>query len=149
MSLVSAYHPVYATIIHDLIGSYYSRKTALTLLNEACILKGGADYSGKLRAIRQTLSYLKKTPLIISIAEKIYGFPTMSPNHFDCMWIFPRHIVGLICEKGMYYVLFKNGLKIPINCSAESFRTQQERSSHSFLHCENLLTIETNLNVLT
>lgn len=147
LALAEANHPEFATVIHDLSGSYYSRKSAIHLLNEACMLKGGSDYLGRLRAIRETLEYPKKTPLIISLQELIYGFPTKSPTQFDCRWIFPRHIKQFVVENGDYYVIFKNGLKFQVNCSARSFKTQLERSSLCMLHYMNLHPIQIHLNI--
>ncbi|UAC47885.1 competence protein ComK [Bacillus aquiflavi] len=43
MGLKEALHPEYETIIYDQKGTYYSKKKAVDLLNEACILKDGAD----------------------------------------------------------------------------------------------------------
>lgn len=137
-ALKEIYHMEYRTIIYDLRGIYYSKKSPIQLLDEACMLKGGADYRGKLRAMRIILDYPKKTPLIISHQEFIYAFPTKSPDQFDCRWVFPRHIKDFIYENGKYYVVFKNGLKFEINCSPRTFKKQLERASHCMLYYLNL-----------
>lgn len=138
MGLREANHPEYATIIYDTRGIYSSRKTSLQLLNEACILIGGADYQGKIKAIQYKFGYSKKTPLIICLLETVYAFPTKSPTHYDCRWVFPGHVKDIVWENGRYYSAFKNGLKMEINCSLHTYKEQEKRASHCYLrniHC--------------
>lgn len=134
MGLKEALHPEYETIIYDQKGTYYSKKKEVDLLNEACILKDGADYSGKVKAIRTVLEYTKKTPLIISLQESIYTFPTKSPDHFDCRWVFPQHIYKYDDKNGKNRVIFNNGEQFDINCSPYTFRKQWYRSSHCIIY---------------
>lgn len=134
MGLREANHPVFATIIQDANGIYYSRKTALQLLNESCLLKGGSDYRGKIVALKHNLKFYYKTPLIISREEKIYAFPTKSPTHFDCRWIFPEHINEdefVVIDDAMY-VIFRNGQLFPLNCSYHIFKNQLKRAIYAF-----------------
>lgn len=136
-ALGEANHPTFATIIYDLHGIFYSRKTAMQLLNEACILLGGADYRGKIAAIRHNFGYLMKTPLIINHEKEIYAVPTKSPTRSDCRWVFPHHIKYYTIKNGTIYVVFDNGLVFPVNCSEYTLKQQLKRAAHCFLHYNN------------
>nr|WP_275296792.1 competence protein ComK [Bacillus sp. REN10] len=134
-SMAGLNHPEYNTIIHDANGVYCTRKTVKTLLNEACIERA-CTYEGRIEAIRAVTSYMKKTPLIICLVEKIYAFPIVGPNNYDCVWLFPENIVGVEEEgNGRLTVQFIDGTSISVNCSLRTFHTQKKRavdSMHQF-----------------
>jgi competence protein ComK len=134
MAILPAYHEIYRTIILDQSGEkVYSYKSTMEILEEACIAYG-ADYDGRIKAVRYALKYNRKTPLMICPLEIIYAFPTMSPDNFDCIWLFNRHIDSFSKDNGQSYVHFKNGEKIAVNCSLDVLTRQRQRTAVTMMH---------------
>jgi competence protein ComK len=127
MALYPAYHDVYQTIILDQSGeAFLTERPMMELINEACI-QNGASYDGRVQAVRHVLPYLRKTPLMISKEPHIFAFPTMSPKHYECTWLFYLHIESFSQSQGKTYVHFKNGCSLEVSCSLKMLHTQRER----------------------
>ncbi|WP_158598314.1 competence protein ComK [Falsibacillus albus] len=134
MALEPIYHEVFRTKIYDVQGIYYSTLTSMELLEAAC-LERGSDYSGRIKAVRRKLGYLKKTPLMISRHEMIYAFPTKSPEDYDNVWIFHRHIQSFqALRRKVVAVVFANEMTIEVNCSSYTFQTQREKTAQCLCH---------------
>jgi competence protein ComK len=134
VALFPAYHHVYQTIIVDLSGKkIWSKKAAKEIINEAC-LDDGASYEGKIKAVRHALPYHRKTPLIINKDQHIYAFPTMSPNKYDCIWLFDLHILEISQTQDKTYITFINGSKLAVNCSIKVLNRQRERTAVTMNH---------------
>ncbi|WP_338751888.1 competence protein ComK [Bacillus sp. FJAT-52991] len=128
MLLVEEYHLDYNTIIHDVDGVYCTKQTVKSILNEAC-LERASTYDGRIQAARTVTPYMKKTPLMICLIEKIYAFPTIGPTNYGCVWPFPENILGVQEEgNGRLRVEFINGTSTSIKCSLHTFNTQKERA---------------------
>lgn len=133
MGLEAMYHPEFNTRIYDVEGIFYTTQTIKQLLEEACE-KRFADYNGRINAVRKAFPYYQKTPLIICLNEMLYAIPTISPKDYNCKWIFPDHIKDYIKKSGRQYVVFKNGLRMMINCSEKTILHQQERARNCLVH---------------
>ncbi|WP_232726167.1 competence protein ComK [Bacillus sp. FJAT-42315] len=129
MGLVEHRQKGFHTIIYDEKGTYYTHETAKQLLNKACLHRL-FTYEGRLQATRKQLNYYKKTPLLICHEELIYTFPTISPEEPGCCWIFPRHVQSHSSIKGKMVVCFKNGVKLPLNCSPHVYYKQLDRATN-------------------
>jgi competence protein ComK len=129
MAVYPAYHEKYRSIILNRSGeTIYSEKSIKDLIDEACI-RGGASYEGRVKAVRHMLSYHKKTPVMISEGPHIIAYPTMSPQHYSCIWLFCSHIENFSRTKGKTFVHFKNGSMLEVSCSVKVLRTQMERAA--------------------
>jgi competence protein ComK len=134
VALFPAYHHVYKTIILDLSGKkVWSKKPAKEIINEAC-LNDGASYEGKIKAVRHALPYHRKTPLIINKDQHIYAFPTMSPDKYECIWLFHLHILEISQTQDKTYITFMNGCKLKVNCSNRVLNRQRERAAVTMNH---------------
>jgi competence protein ComK len=133
MALLPIRHLTYQSIIYDWEGIFYSSKSVKQLLNEAC-LERGSSYKGRLEAARKLMKQYKKTPLIICPFEKIYAFPTKSPDAEHCMWIFPQHIENYNVNKQKEVELeFKNACSLVINCSEYIYKNQKGKAADLLL----------------
>ncbi|RTZ53305.1 hypothetical protein EKO25_24005 [Bacillus sp. SAJ1] len=133
VALTEIYHPELNTKIYDLNGIYYSKQTMKEILKKSCD-RYGASYQGRIETVRNIFSYWRRTPLMIYPELFLYAFPTKSPEDFTCRWIFPAHIQTHIIENNHLYVLFKNGMKVELNCSLNTYIKQRERTAHCLTH---------------
>lgn len=67
-------------------GIFYSRHSVLTLIDRTCMMFA-STYEGRVKATRHNLKQHQKTTLFIS-EDGLAAYPTKSPDHFDCVWIF-------------------------------------------------------------
>ena len=141
-----AYHHIYQTIILDQSGEkMYSTQSVMEILEEACMVNR-SSYSGRIKAVRHALHYHKKTPLMINPQEFIYAIPTMSPKHYDCIWLFCLHIDTFSSAEGKTYVHFKNGNTLEVNCSKRVLTTQRERAAATMNHFTHLPVISVKID---
>ncbi|WP_203364568.1 competence protein ComK [Bacillus sp. REN10] len=139
MLLKEQHHPDYNTIIHDVLGVYYTKQTVKSMLNEAC-MERGSTYDGRIQATRVQTRCIRKTPLVICPVEKIYTFPMVSPSNYGCPWCFPVHIIDAEQEEnGQLRVAFSNGTFTSIEGSLYTFTKQKERADHTLNHFANKL----------
>jgi len=113
LALKPAFHHEYSTIaLEGDQKKLYIRKTPLQLIQQAA-LKGGSDYNGRRKSIIYLTGIKKKIPIPLYPHKNIYTFPTHSPNHKDCHWIFFQHVESfqkLLDPTNSIKFLFKNGL---------------------------------------
>ena len=133
VALTEIYHPELNTKIYDLNGIYYSKQTMKEILKKSCDLYG-ASYKGRIETVRNTFSYWRRTPLMLYPELFLYAFPTKSPEDFSCRWIFLAHIQTHIIENNQLYVLFKNGMKVELNCPLSIYIKQKERTANCLAH---------------
>ncbi|KUP07603.1 hypothetical protein Q75_05085 [Bacillus coahuilensis p1.1.43] len=125
-----AYHEDFTSMIYTNAGYYFSKHKPVELLDRFCH-KFGNSYLGSITSVRKQLGYNKKTPIIISPEERLYCFPTISPDKYDCLWLFPKYILQQESDKSL--VMFKNGHSLPLNCSYKTYKDQIQKSSHCLL----------------
>ncbi|WP_064093117.1 competence protein ComK [Rossellomorea aquimaris] len=134
MAIFPANHEVYQTTILDQSGKeFFSTKSRIKILEEACFINR-SSYDGRIKAVRHELNYHRKTPLMISPHDYIYAIPTMSPTHYDCIWLFHLHIDSVSSKQGKTYVQFKNGSTLEVNCSEKVLNRQRERAAATMNH---------------
>jgi competence protein ComK len=129
MAVYPAYHERYQSVILNQTGEHiFSKRPVMDLLDDVC-MRNGASYDGRVKAVKHVLPYFRKTPVIISEDPYILAFPTMSPQHYECTWLFCSHIENFSHTNGKTYVTFKNGSMLEVSCSVKVLRTQMERAS--------------------
>lgn len=105
-------------------GVYYSVKTPLELIDEAC-MRYASTMEGRIQAVGRVLNF-KKPPFLIAPFD--FGvFPTMSPNRLDCVWIFNHPFEIVKVDKQKSRLEFRNDVSIPVNVSVYTIRQQQQR----------------------
>jgi competence protein ComK len=85
--LLSSFETERKTKVVTAHGEFYSQLPALQLLDKACMLYA-STYDGRVKATRHNLKQYKKTPILISGENGVAAFPTKSPSHPECAWIF-------------------------------------------------------------
>lgn len=134
MAIAPAYDLEHESIIYEVDRTFFSKKRPLEILDDACICRC-STYEGRIRAVRRKLGHYKKTPLMISPDEMLYAFPTKSPERYDCIWVFPRHVKDWReAGENALMVRFFNGLEITVNCSSYTFKRQKEKTADCLMH---------------
>jgi competence protein ComK len=129
MAMYPAFHETYQTVLLDFSGKeIFSEKPMLNIIKEAC-MENGSSYDGRIKAVRHVLPYHRKTPLMISREQNIYAFPTMSPEHYECIWLFHLHIQEFTAMNHKTLIHFKNGCSLKVDSSLEVLTKQRERSA--------------------
>ncbi len=85
-----------------------------------------STYEGRIRASRFQMDYPKKTPLLIA-ENGIEAFPTRSPYHLDCMWIFNHSFTVRKHTEKSSILRYDNGLEIIVNASRHTIEKQRSR----------------------
>ncbi len=131
MALVPAYDGKNQTIIFDQSGNQVSYPhSKLKILDDACLVRA-SSYDGRIKAVRKALHYFNKTPLMICPQDSIYALPTISPQDYNCIWLFHHHIQEFFKEENKTYVSFKNGDRLLVNNSIYSLHKQWERTANT------------------
>ncbi|WP_456276464.1 competence protein ComK [Bacillus sp. AK128] len=127
LAIVPAYHPTYGSRIIDLQGEYYCKETPIKLIEHAC-LEGGASLEGRKKALRHLKSFHQCPPIPINPLEDIYAFPTISPESYDCNWIFYEHIHYLTPQLQSTIITFRNQQTLEVPISIAVMKKQLSRT---------------------
>lgn len=107
------------------------RTTPLEIIKQSCI-HHWSTYEGRRTAVIDHLQFKQKTPIPISIAQKICFFPTHSPTHADNHWINFAQIAkwGEVTHQGRKrtQILWINGDHLTLDISRHTLQTQIERA---------------------
>lgn len=112
------------SIITKIEGTFFSTKTPLELINEAC-LKYASTLEGRKQAVMQIFNYYKP-PVIISPFNLSF-FPTASYNNYDCAFIFNHPFRIFEEEKGVSRLFFYDAIDISVSASAHTLQQQHHR----------------------
>ncbi|MCH1627732.1 competence protein ComK [Ferdinandcohnia quinoae] len=129
----NAYHEHFRTKINDIDGIFFSTKSAIQLLDDAC-LDDCADYRSRRRAVKEGVGIHQKIPIPVIPIEKVYAVPTHSPNHDDNVWFFAEYY--LYCKplgKEKAEIFFNNGSSLIVSVSAYTIERQIERAGRCIL----------------
>lgn len=133
LALKPAFHHQYSTIALEGNQTLFIQQTPLQLIQQAA-LKGGSDYNGRRRSITYLTGVKKKIPIPLYPQKNIYAFPTHSPHHQDCYWIFFHQVDSiqkLPTPKNSIYstkVIFKNGQELLLKESIYTIEKQMYRT---------------------
>jgi competence protein ComK len=140
----------FQTRMIDLDGDYLTSKSPQKLFDEIC-LKHGSTYEGRREAVVQSLGYEKRTPFLPAPLLGIYTFPSASPQHFDCVWLFPRHILQIVPHPANHHhsiVTFHNGSELVVKARPAFLKAQYERTAASALRFQFMDLIHLNKELL-
>ncbi len=133
MAIKSEYSTTHSSVIYDLNGRVESKKEVKELLEEACIQRG-STYDGRIKAAKALLSFKNKTPLMICPIECIYAFPTISPEKYQCTWIFLRHVKEYYSKGSKLFVEFKNDEVVEVSSSLHILTKQKQNTLELMFH---------------
>ncbi len=132
-ALLPARQIEYDTIVFEQDKRLHVKKTAMQLIEEACLIYG-STYEGRRKATMYRTDFKRKVPIPISINREIYTFPTHSPSDYDCAWIFPSHVqfirdIASENSNGEKSLIFlDNQLKLASNASSYMIEQQLDRA---------------------
>lgn len=132
-ALVPARHIEYNTIVLTSHNKLYIKKSPLQIIRESC-LRDFATYEGKRKAVIHMTGFCKKVPIPINPAKRIFAFPTISPQHPECIWLFYYRIRKIEENKGKSFkeypsiVYFKDGTSLPLGISFYQLDKQYKRT---------------------
>ena len=107
-------------------GEFYSRDSALSLIDKACMLYA-STYEGRVKATRHNLKQHKKTTLLIS-EDGLAAYPTRSPNHPDCVWIFNHeNRLEALGPHRTRIIYDQYNVHIDVNVSIKTLQKQRSR----------------------
>ncbi|AQQ54468.1 competence protein ComK [Planococcus lenghuensis] len=122
---------VTALFTHGMRSRIYTRNgirdsalTPLQLIDRAC-MRYASTYEGRVAAIRYSLDLHKKTPVLIS-PNDLGAFPTMSPKHLECAWIF-NHEFMLEPAEMQTRLIFEQNISVTLNVSMHTIKKQKSR----------------------
>ena len=139
-ALIPIAHLEYNTLVLEEKRKIYVKQTPKQIIHESC-LKGGASYEGRRKAVMYKTNIQRKVPIPIDPLQDIFAFPTHSPDHFHCHWIFPNHILSSASLPKSRYettITFKNKETITLPIS----RTSLEKQIHRTSYCRFLFTYQ-------
>lgn len=124
LAIVALFRDGYRSRIITRHGPIDSRLAPLQLINRACI-RHASTYEGRVTAIRHSLDLHKKTPVLIS-PDDLGAFPTMSPKHPECAWIF-NHDFHIEAAGSKTRITFEQEISIELNTSVHTIKKQKSR----------------------
>lgn len=98
------------------------------IINQSCKFFG-SSYSGRFEGTKHLIGVNYKAPIIIEETHEIIFFPTSSPRFENCNWICLKKISTFEKNDANTILSFKNGTKIELKVSYNSFENQVLRST--------------------
>jgi competence protein ComK len=116
--------------IFEVEDEFLSPFKPLELIKSSCEYYG-CDYEGRRNGTKQLVGYAHKIPIAIDPTNRIFFFPTTSPNRHECIWISHEHVRDFErINPQETLILFSNNqsYKFPVSCS--SIISQLERTAY-------------------
>lgn len=114
----------YRSKVTKLNGIFFSEKTLLELINDACLMYA-STLEGRKRAVMETFNYYK--PPVIIAPYNLSFFPTASYNNYDCALIFNHPFRFLQSKKGVSLLRFYDAIDITVSASMHTLIQQHQR----------------------
>lgn len=120
---------IYSQII-EVEDEYLSPFKPLDIIKKSCEYFG-SDYEGRKHGTRQLMGITHKSPIAIDPTNRIFFFPTTSPNRPECIWISNEHVDTydrISPQETLITFHNKQSFKFPVPFS--SINNQVLRTSH-------------------
>src|SRR5699024_211839 len=78
----------YYSIVLEKDAIYYVKQTPFEIIKHSCWELDWTTYEARSKAIAENLYIPYKTLIMLSKEKNIIAFPTMTPAHVECSWIF-------------------------------------------------------------
>src|SRR5699024_3673494 len=130
LALIPARKLDYQTTVLEYNRQLHIQKTPLEIVKAACYDEW-YTYEGRRRAVMYHTNFKRKVPIPINPQKNIYLFPTHAPSNFENTWISYKHIANTnpsTKNPETSTIIFYNGLKLTLNMSHYSLRSQMNRT---------------------
>ncbi|GAF65013.1 competence protein ComK [Alkalihalobacillus trypoxylicola] len=130
--LVNHFTDGYGTIVYEFDNVYKVKQTPLQIIEFNMIRLGGSNLLGRNLAIRKSVDYHQKVPIIVD-QRGLYFIPTRSVQSPECMMVNFNQILTFHQNQenlSQTIITFKNGEKLTINLSKRAFSQQYLRTLH-------------------
>lgn len=117
----------YRSVIFTADQVLYSESKPAEILNGICLLYG-ASYKGREEATRKLSQnqYKKKVPVMIA-TPFVAAFPTTSPQHSQCIWLFNHPMTYISLDSHQTRIVFPNGKSVEAEISLAMLHKQRSR----------------------
>lgn len=117
----------FKSIILTSDGPIYSELKPSEVMQLFCVLHG-ASYKGREEATRilSNFRFNKKVPVMIASPD-VAAFPTCSPSHLDCVWIFNQPMSFVEISETRTLIVFGDGQKLEVSVSVSLLEKQCSR----------------------
>lgn len=116
--------------IFEVEDKFLSPFKPLDIIRSSCEYYG-SDYEGRRNGTKLLVGYAHKIPIAIDPTNRIFFFPTTSPNRQECIWISHEHVKDYDrINPQETLILFNNNqsFSFPVSCS--SIISQLERTAY-------------------
>ncbi|MEH7014716.1 competence protein ComK [Neobacillus niacini] len=116
--------------IFEVEDEFLSPFKPLDIIRSSCEYYG-SDYEGRRNGTKLLVGYAHKIPIAIDPTNRIFFFPTTSPNRQECIWISHEHVKKPVrINPQETLILFNNNqsFSFPVSCS--SIISQLERTAY-------------------
>ncbi|WP_254782349.1 competence protein ComK [Bacillus sp. OK048] len=116
--------------IFEVEDKFLSPFKPLDIIKNSCEYYG-SDYEGRRNGTKRLVGYAHKIPITIDPTNRLFFFPTTSPNSQECIWISQEHVKKCIRTNPQEtLILFNNNQSYTFPVSCRSIMTQLERAAH-------------------
>lgn len=130
--LISAYETERKTKVVTTNGVMHSSLSAAQLIERTCMLYA-SPCEERVKANRFNQNQHTKTPIVISI-DGVAAFPTTSPSHPECIWIFNHdYRTEKISPSRTRIIYEKYGIVLDLDASIHTLEKQRKRM-HEMLY---------------
>ncbi|WP_249869208.1 competence protein ComK [Oceanobacillus saliphilus] len=133
MALLPAYNAAYDTIAVEQGKRFFIQKTAIQLINQACI-ESNSTYEERRQSVINQTGFKRKIPIPINLGKNIFTFPTHATADFHCSWLFYHQLLQirqnhLKTEPHTKSIItFLNGEKVSMDITSYILNKQMERT---------------------
>ncbi len=117
--------------IYEVEDEFLSPFKPLDIIKNSCEYYG-SDYEGRRNGTKHLVDYAHKLPIAIEPTNRIFFFPTTSPDRQECIWISQEHVKNnpVRINPQETLILFNNNQSYTFPVSCRSIMTQLERTAH-------------------
>ncbi|WP_017726090.1 competence protein ComK [Halalkalibacterium ligniniphilum] len=128
LALCPHFHPEYQTKVLETSGVYYVKGKPLDLLKRNC-KQFGASLRGRQEWAAYVMNKSYKLPILVQEHHNLLAFPTHSPRHTACTWIFVNQFpdIKTAAQKQKSLVQFPNGTELTVDVSYPSLNRQMQQ----------------------
>lgn len=116
--------------IFEVEDEFLSPFKPLDIIRNSCEYYG-SDYEGRRNGTKQLVGYAHKIPIAIDPTNRIFFFPTTSPNRQECIWISHEHVKDyerINPQETLIHFNNNRSFIFPVSCS--SIISQLERTAY-------------------